>query len=714
MELLYRLFYTIFSMSCMAALLFPVVLILRFCFRRLSKNLALALWGVLFLRAVCPLGMSSPVSLMETWNRRFHILLRSVGLQITPDRGLLVSWRYVYQGSITTSFPYRVCTIFWTVGTLVLLFGTWWKQHRFSRWLAADAEPLIDRIYQSQKISTPVRVGVLSTKIYLPSGLTAKETKNILLHQQLHGKRMDDFFQAITFLICCIHWWNPFLWCAYYLSGIDREYACDEAVVRKIGSDGTQGYVQDIINMQKEDVGEFVPGSLLTCRETRLYQRGEHILYREKTAAWKQGTAVFVVTVFLFCSFCLSALHRGYQEETDSTQESLFDTGEKKEVTEKVIAKCSTKTPQGKDVRLELFLAQGTYQKGTGYEGQCTLRLMDEEDTSLAALNLTKVFQSGAVQKFMENMELVVKDYNGDGTMEVAIGQQQEVSSSLLAAPASGTAVETEVSPGKTETVHVYYLINIGQDSLDVVSDPVYEQEVTDLQAGSMNLSYIQGAGVITSRLADGIAYYVWDEKKGKYIRQDMTEEELAARQSESGTQDEEQNRYTLENDDGLTVMGVDTKPDSTGSQVIRKIQINPLGLDHRTGTKSLTEVEGYYCDLRWAQTDGESNRYAVLIYNGTKGRTFVLFDVEETKICYRQEDGNQGLQKLFRKYGEDEIAFDDNGAVVYSLMEISGEDTLKINFAASAKDDVTLRGSYLYSMSNEKADSLQYTREIG
>jgi hypothetical protein len=121
--------------------------------------------------------------------------------------------------------------------------------------------------------------------------------------------------------------------------------------------------------------------------------------------------------------------------------------------------------------------------------------------------------------------------------------------------------------------------------------------------------------------------------------------------------------------------------------------------------------VEGYYCDLQWAQSDEESDRYGVLTYNGAKGRTFVLFDVEETKICYRQEDGNSGLQKLFNKYGEDEITFADDGAVVYSLMEISGEDTLKINFAASAENEITVRGSYLYSMSTEKATSLQYTR---
>ena len=48
--------------------------------------------------------------------------------------------------------------------------------------------------------------------------------------------------------------------------------------------------------------------------------------------------------------------------------------------------------------------------------------------------------------------------------------------------------------------------------------------------------------------------------------------------------------------------------------------------------------------------------------------------------------EGNEALQKVFKEYGADDIKFEKNGAVVYSLMEITGDDVLKVNFAASAK----------------------------
>lgn len=719
MELLYRLFYTVFSMSCMVMVLLPVVLVLRFFFRRLSRSFTMALWTVLYLRAICPVGMSSPVCLVGSWNRRFHMLLRSVGLQISPNRGLLTSWRYVFQGEIEVSVPYMVCTVIWLAGIVVLLGGTAWRQHRLCQRLKAGSEHLYDNVYQTAQITAPLRTGILRRRIYLPEGLSAKEIKNIVFHQKMHLRRKDDLLLLLFFLITCIHWWNPILWLVYYLAGADAEFSCDEAVLRRLGWDQRSQYVQDIVNMQREEGKAALSPSLITCQEKGFSRRAEHLLYLESGAIWKKAMAAFAVTLLLFGSFGLSALCGGWGNGTDAggMEEPLFDTHQEKGVTDVTIAFCDTQTASGQEVTLKLLITQGTYQKDAGYRGQCALQLTDEAGSALASLNLSRIFEQSEVQQFDENVKLAVADYNEDGTMEAAIGQQIQVKTSELTAAASGEAIAKEDEADTETTVYGYYLINIEDDKLSVISDPIYASNVTALQTGSMTFPYVEGAGgVIHTTLENTIAYYVWDADAGKYTRQDITEEEIAERQSrqEEKSPEGEKNRHTIKNSEGLEVIGVDTVVDHSGSQVIKKVEINPDGLDHRTGTKGLTNVEGYYCDLQWADTDGETDRYAVLIYNGTKGRTFVLYDVKTAKLFYRQEDGNQGLQKLFQQYGEDEIRFADDGAVIYSLMEISGEDTLKINFAASAEAEVTVRGTYLYRLSKEKAYSLQYTRETG
>ena len=205
MDILYQLFYTIFSMSCMAIVLLPVVLILRILLRRLSGNLTLVLWGILFLRAVCPVGMSSPVCLYEPWNRQFHRLIRSLGLQILPDKGLLTGWKYVFQGNIETTMAYRICTLIWLVGVVFLIVGTVWKQLRLGAALRKHSKHLFDRIYQSEIISCPVRTGMLWGRIYLPEGLLAKEMRDIISYQQLRKVRMDDAWRRMAFVVCCIH-----------------------------------------------------------------------------------------------------------------------------------------------------------------------------------------------------------------------------------------------------------------------------------------------------------------------------------------------------------------------------------------------------------------------------------------------------------------------------------------------------------------------------
>ena len=159
----------------MAIVLLPVVLILRILLRRLSGNLTLVLWGILFLRAVCPVGMSSPVCLYEPWNRQFHRLIRSLGLQILPDKGLLTGWKYVFQGNIEITMAYRICTLIWLAGVVFLIAGTVWKQLRLGTALRKHSKHLFDRIYQSEIISCPVRTGMLWGRIYLPEGLLAKE-----------------------------------------------------------------------------------------------------------------------------------------------------------------------------------------------------------------------------------------------------------------------------------------------------------------------------------------------------------------------------------------------------------------------------------------------------------------------------------------------------------------------------------------------------------
>lgn len=727
MDIFYRLFYTVFSMSCMIVALTPMVLLLRFLFRRMPRKFTVALWMIFYLRAICPVGMSSPVCLSGRWNRQFHLLLRSIGLKIMPDRGLMTGWLQVYQSQLEASVPYIVCTVLWLVGIAGLFFFTWKRQWDIRRDLD-DATHLFDYVYQSDRLNSPVRTGIFRQQIYLPEGLSAKELKNILLHQQLHCKRKDDWVGTVFFVISCVHWWNPCIWLAYYLSGIDREVSCDEAVVRRLGLSARTDYAQDILNMKKGESEEEILYSLVTFREERLSARAEHILYMEKAAVWKEAATAFLLTVCLFCWFMMSAFHTawngGQWRKTENVQEdALFVEEEERGITNEVIASCESQTPEGGAVKLELLMTQGTYQRGKGYTGQCILRMKDEEEQTLSSLVLSKIFSKEKVQVFNENISLSVDDYNEDGVMEVSLGQKMEVTDSELSVPVSKGAVTTETASGRKKktgekvTVYGYYLMNLETDGLRVISEPVYVSNVTELQEGSIVFSFIEDAeGVITTQLEGETAYYVWDKVDKMYYRRNMTQADIDARREEQKTSNTEGEThvYSLKNDDEQEVVRVAARTDDTGEQYIENVSINPKGVDRLKGVKVYTDIHGYFSKIEWAPMADEDSpqQYAVLTYHGSTGQSFVIYDVEKRKMYYQQRDGNEVLKKVLEGFNETDIAFAEDGMAVYSMMEIQDNNVLKIGFAANTEGDMAVRGSYLHNVSTGRNSDLQFSQE--
>lgn len=750
MDILYRLFYTVFSMSCMIIVLTPVVLLLRFLFRKQPRSFTVALWAIFYFRAVCPVGMSSPVCLSAKGNRWFHILLRSIGLTMTPDRGLMTSWRQVFHSRLEVTIPYTVCVVLWVVGIAGILLFTWRKQCALKKSLG-DAGFLFDNVYQSPKLQKPVRIGVFRQRIYLPEGLLAKEMKGILFHQQMHCSRKDDWLGGLFFLISCIHWWNPCIWLAYYLSWLDREISCDEAVVKKGGLSGRADYAQDILNMEKEKKDGALSGSLVTFQEGRLPFRAEHMLYMEPSPVWKRASVAFLLTVCVFCWFAMSALHTAWnggewRVAEDVQEQALFPEDRERGVTNEVIASCESQTPEGTAVRLELLMTQGTFMKGRGYTGQSILRMQDENDITLASLTLSQIFVGEKVQQFDEAINLSVDDYNEDGVMEVSIGQKMQVETSRLAVPASGGAVATgaavdegtpqpgsrrksgksgassgparktgENKNGEKTTVYGYYLINLETDCLRVISEPVYMSDANALQTGSTVFSFIEDTeGVITTQLEGETAYYVWEKEDKMYYRRSMTQDEINARikRPEDGIVVGETKVYSLEDDENREVVRVAARMDETGRQSVENVSINPRGVDKLKGLKTFTDIHGYYKKLEWAPEADGGQQYAIVTYDGDSGQTFVVYDVGKKRVFYRQKEGNGVLKELFESFHETEITLKDGGMAVYSLMEIADKGVLKIGFAATEEGDATVRGNYLYHTATGQTSDLQYTRE--
>lgn len=710
MKLLYGLFYTSFSLAVVSAFALVVVLLIRFIIVKVPKKYFMCLWWLFLIRSICPVSLSSIYSLSPGINRKFHIFLELIGLSFDEQGGVLTGWQSVFVRQFTVNTNFRFCSIMWAAGVLFIWIYTLVKQTGIRKWLQ-KAERLDGSIYQHEKLNIPVMTGVFRLKKYLPGKMNVSEAKYVLRHMEIHEERHDGVLRAAAFIVLSLQWFNPFMWLAHYFILRDIETAADEDTLSYFGYDDRAKYAQEILNMNKGK--KVIRPSLVTFQENRIDDRASKMLYQNKIKKKDRQVVVLVVLILFIWWFMLRPLYMLWEGSLDTTvdnsisqtEEPLFD--KTKQV---VVAQTNVKSADGLSKVIKIVMTDGQ-QEDSGYDGEFKLVLEDTEENKLAEENLNGQFGENKNDKlhFEKNVALHISDYNSDKVNEVAIGQDIEFTDENLNALLGREPKKKEKN--KIKSIQKYYIWNIEADKLQCVSEPIYTADKTGAEANSCEFKIPKGTnGVIKVKVLKNKFYYVWDGTNEMFVRKELTKKQLKKYKKDSDKTDEsgEKSVHSLKNDSDRESIRVVTQKDSTGSEEIKNIVISPNG-----ASKKISNIKGYYCELQWVQTtDNEENRYAVLTYNGIKSQTFVVFDTKLKEIYYKQEDGNSALSSVFDRYNgnQNDIAFNKDDLVVYTLQE-KENDVLKIGFAANAKDNVVVKGSYKYDVEKKNQYDFNYSQ---
>ena len=710
LKLLYGLFYTSFSLAVVSAFALVAVLLIRFIIVKVPKKYFMCLWWLFLIRSICPVSLSSIYSLSPGINRKFHIFLELIGLSFDEQGGVLTGWQSVFVRQFTVNTNFRFCSIMWAAGVLFIWIYTLVKQTGIRKWLQ-KAERLDGSIYQHEKLNIPVMTGVFRLKKYLPGKMNVSEAKYVLRHMEIHEERHDGVLRAAAFIVLSLQWFNPFMWLAHYFILRDIETAADEDTLSYFGYDDRAKYAQEILNMNKGK--KVIRPSLVTFQENRIDDRASKMLYQNKIKKKDRQVVVLVVLIFFIWWFMLRPLYMLWEGSLDTTvdnsisqtEEPLFD--KTKQV---VVAQTNVKSADGLSKVIKIVMTDGQ-QEDSGYDGELKLVLEDTEGNKLAEENLNGQFGDNKNDKlhFEKNVALHISDYNSDKVNEVAIGQDIEFTDENLNTLLGREPKKKEKN--KIKSIQKYYIWNIEADKLQCVSEPIYTADKTGAEANSCEFKIPKGTnGVIKVKVLKNKFYYVWDGTNEMFVRKELTKKQLKKYKKDSDKTDEsgEKSVHSLRNDSDRESIRVVTQKDSTGSEEIKNIVISPNG-----ASKKISNIKGYYCELQWVQTtDDEENRYAVLTYNGIKSQTFVVFDTKLKEIYYKQEDGNSALSSVFDRYNgnQNDIAFNKDDLVVYTLQE-KENDVLKIGFAANAKDNVVVKGSYKYDVEKKNQYDFNYSQ---
>ena len=224
------------------------------------------------------------------------------------DDGYPVDNRDNADGSLQT---FRVLSIAWLLGMAGFMgyhaFSYLRMRHRIRRPDSGvrQVEPGICEIDGGHLSFV---MGLVHPVIYLSSGLDPESRNVVLCHERVHLQRRDYLFKPVALLICCVHWFNPLVWLAFYLMNMDCEMSCDEKVVKLLGEESKKIYSYTLL--EEASGGEwkrYRGGSicaLLSFGEDHVKNRIRHVLDYRKPPFWVMigAAAVIVVLVVCLCS----------------------------------------------------------------------------------------------------------------------------------------------------------------------------------------------------------------------------------------------------------------------------------------------------------------------------------------------------------------------------------------------------------------------------
>ena len=320
-----------------------LVLLLRLLVRdRVSPRLRYALWGLVLLRLVIPMSLwESPASVLRAAqvNEGYQLVStlpdymslhengswRSVAgpdgtFQMEPDAAgrwevnqprLHNAYGWVAvpsaeearalrdrgQKAVDTAGLKRlvdvqnVLRMVWQTGIWLFMLFLAAVNGKFALDLRRGRRP--DGEYRSRPVfimdglPTPCLFGLFRPAIYLTPEAAADETcrKHVLAHEYAHFRQGDHAWAVWRGVCLSLHWYNPLVWLAAYLSRRDCELSCDEGAVRLLGEENRADYGRTLVGLVARRT---TPRDLACCATT---MTGGKSALKERIALLEIGRA---------------------------------------------------------------------------------------------------------------------------------------------------------------------------------------------------------------------------------------------------------------------------------------------------------------------------------------------------------------------------------------------------------------------------------------
>ena len=300
---------------------------------KISLRLQYALWALVLLRLLIPVNFgSTDISVANLTVSNTPPAIQSTVIpntQITDHAPNIspeeienqIEDRYESQGidvEVHADGPVNVkailrkaAPILWAMGfaSVAGLFLT--ANARFKRRILDSRYELDIRkndldIYVTGEIDTPCLFGLKNPAIYVTYPVADNPTllRHTLEHEATHYRHGDHIWAVLRCLCLAIHWYNPLVWWAAFLSRQDAELACDEATIARLGEGERAEYGRTLIGMTcRKKANVLIAATTMNSGKSGLKERIMLIAKKPKMALYTLLIVVLVAAMAVGCTF---------------------------------------------------------------------------------------------------------------------------------------------------------------------------------------------------------------------------------------------------------------------------------------------------------------------------------------------------------------------------------------------------------------------------
>jgi len=318
-----------------SSILIAVIITLRYLLKgKISLRIQYALWGLVLLRLLIPFSIgSSGFSVMNTV-QRVPVVQDAESIS-NVDRiehmadGTVEGY---YPSDFMCDFPTVVAESktaeeyarmekvlslreafiqIWLCGAAILFVAFAASNGRFASRLRRTRRSLDVRgaalpVYITNETDTPCLFGLFRPAIYVTPEAAEDATilRHTVEHETTHFRHGDNFWSVLRVICLALHWYNPLVWWAAFLSRRDSELACDEATINRIGESERAEYGRTLIGMTcQKRTALLITATTMTGSKSSIKERIMLIAKKPKMAIYTLISVVLIAMVAVGCTF---------------------------------------------------------------------------------------------------------------------------------------------------------------------------------------------------------------------------------------------------------------------------------------------------------------------------------------------------------------------------------------------------------------------------